>query len=141
MPCRPRRCTTSASWPSSRGSWNSASQGRRRRRFWQGVRGNLERLSDAPEWWTVINGEVDPVIEDRAFLDTALDHLPAGEWDLGTWQAWTDALKQSSGRKGRALFHPLRLALTGRETGPDLKHLLPLIGRAKTSARIAGTAG
>jgi len=66
--------------------------------------------------------------------------LPPEPWTLDSWAAWTEALKTTSGRKGRALFHPLRLALTARETGPDLKHLLPLIGRARAAARIAGTA-
>ena len=108
--------------------------------FWLAVRGNLDRFADTALWWTVVAGTVEPVIEDRAFLDLALDRLPAAPWSLETWGVWTDSLKQASGRKGRALFHPLRLALTGRETGPDLKHLLPLIGRPKASARIAGIA-
>ena len=80
------------------------------------------------------------MIEDSDFLALARQHLPQEPWDLETWGTWTGALKQASGRKGRALFHPLRLALTGRDTGPDLKHLLPLIGPAKASARLAGVA-
>ena len=99
--------------------------------FWLAVRGNLDRLDDAATWWGVVTGVVEPVVEDGAFLNASLEHLPAEPWSLGTWQLWTDTIKQVSGRKGKALFHPLRLALTGRETGPDLKHLLPLIGRAK----------
>ena len=81
-----------------------------------------------------------PVVEDRGFLDAALEVLPPEPWDLETWGMWTAALKQASGRKGRALFHPLRLALTARENGPELKTLLPLIGRIRASARLSGTA-
>jgi len=108
--------------------------------FWSAVRGNLERFADVREWWAVIEDRVMPVIEDRAFLDAAITVLPPEPWTLDSWAAWTEALKTTSGRKGRALFHPLRLALTARETGPDLKHLLPLIGRARAAARIAGIA-
>ena len=108
--------------------------------FWTAVRGNLSRFVDVSEWWGVVEDSVAPVIEDEAFLNQALALLPPDPWTLETWAVWTEALKASSGRKGRALFHPLRLALTARETGPDLKHLLPLIGRVTASARLAGTA-
>ncbi len=108
--------------------------------FWMAVRGNLSRFDDVAEWWGVIEGCVEPVVEDRAFLEQALSLLPPEPWGLETWSVWTDALKTASGRKGRALFHPLRLALTARETGPDLGRLLPLIGRATATARLAGTA-
>ena len=107
--------------------------------LWHCVRGNLDRFADAAIWWDVVQGRRTPVVEDPAFLDVALEHLPAEPWDEATWQVWTERLKLATGRKGKALFHPLRLALTGLETGPDLKHLLPLIGRAKASARLAGT--
>jgi len=66
--------------------------------------------------------------------------LPGEPWNEGTWKTWTSALSVASGRKGRALFHPLRLALTARETGPEMAKLLPLIGRAKAVARLTGQA-
>ena len=71
-------------------------------------------------------------------LGAALDLLPKEPWDASTWSQWTGAVKTLTGRKGRALFHPLRLALTGAETGPELAVLLPLIGQAKAAARLAG---
>jgi glutamyl-tRNA synthetase len=108
--------------------------------FWLAVRGNLETLRDVADWWRVVEGEIEPAVEDRAFLEAACEHLPQEPWDETTWKAWTGALAQATGRKGRALFHPLRLALTGRETGPELAKLLPLIGRAKASARLRGLA-
>ena len=107
--------------------------------FWTAVRGNLARFSEAAVWWGVVEDIVVPVVEDEPFLATALALLPAEPWDLDSWGAWTTALRSETGRKGRALFHPLRLALTGQDAGPDLRQLLPLIGRARTSARLAGT--
>ena len=105
--------------------------------FWLAVRGNLARFADVAEWRAVVEGDVAPVVEDRAYLDLAAERLPEGEWDARTWGAWTSALKALTGRKGRELYHPLRLALTGRESGPELAALLPLIGRARAKARLS----
>jgi len=105
--------------------------------FWLAVRGNLDRLADAALWKTVIEGDIAPIIENAAFLDAAVACLPPEPWDRTTWSAWTAELKALTGRKGRDLFHPLRLALTGREAGPELAALLPLIGRAKALARLS----
>ena len=80
----------------------------------------------------------DPVIEDQGFADRAADMLPEEPWDGSTWSAWTAEVKSATGAKGRALFHPLRLALTGADSGPELKALLPLIGRDKALARLKG---
>jgi glutamyl-tRNA synthetase len=85
----------------------------------------------------VVEGEVAPAVEDRAYLDLAAERLPEGQWDQKTWAEWTSALKALTGRKGRELYHPLRLALTGRESGPELAALLPLIGRARALARLS----
>lgn len=108
--------------------------------FWDAVRGNLSVLSDAATWWQVINGEVTPVIENKELTNQAATLLPPEPWDDTTWAAWISALKTALGIKGRALFHPLRLALTGLEDGPELKVLLPLIGRAKVRERLLGRA-
>jgi glutamyl-tRNA synthetase len=106
--------------------------------FWQAVRANLAIFKDVTEWWRVVTGPVAPVIESPQLLATALELLPPEPWGAESWSAWTDAVKQASGAKGRALFHPLRLALTGREDGPEMKKLLPLIGRTRTAARLRG---
>jgi len=106
--------------------------------FWLAVRANLDVFTDVDQWWTVVRGPVTPVMEDAAFLDKALAHLPPEPWDVTTWRSWTEALKQATGAKGRALYHPLRLALTGLERGPELKDLLPLIGHEKAAARLGG---
>ncbi|EPY01957.1 glutamate--tRNA ligase [Magnetospirillum fulvum] len=106
--------------------------------FWLGVRGNLTRMADAVEWWAICRADLTPTIEDADFTAAAAALLPPEPWDLSSWSVWTEAVKQATGRKGKALFHPLRLALTGRENGPELKTLLPLIGRARAQARLEG---
>ncbi len=108
--------------------------------FWLAVRANLQIFADVDLWWSVVRGEIKPVIEDAAFTEKAAAHLPPEPWDATTWSRWTEAVKQATGAKGRALFHPLRLALTGQERGPELKDLLPLIGHEKAAARLAGNA-
>jgi glutamyl-tRNA synthetase len=106
--------------------------------FWLAVRGNLDLLVEARGWWDVVAGTiVPPVMEgERDFLLAAHETLPAEPWDGSVWASWTDALKQATGRKGRALFLPLRMALTGEEHGPELRDLLPLIGRARVANRL-----
>lgn len=106
--------------------------------FWLTVRPNLSKLEDAREWWQVTHAPVAPVIEDAEMLAAAAGLLPAEPWDETTWGAWTALVKDATGRKGKGLFHPLRLALTARDKGPELKNLLPLIGRDRALARLAG---
>ncbi len=108
--------------------------------FWLAVRANLTQMNDAKDWWHICRETVSPVIEDAAFASQAADLLPPEPWTADTWKGWTGAVQQISGRKGRELFHPLRLALTGRENGPELKTLLPLIGRSRAAARLRGDA-
>jgi glutamyl-tRNA synthetase len=106
--------------------------------FWEAVRGNLAVLADAKPWWQVVQAPLEPVIEDAELCRKAAALLPPEPWDEATWSTWSSAVKQATGAKGKALFAPLRLALTGREHGPELKHLLPLIGRARATARLEG---
>ena len=108
--------------------------------FWNAVRGNLAVLADTPKWWRIVAGDVNAASEDAQLTAQAAALLPPEPWDDTTWDTWIAALKVASGRKGRALFHPLRLALTGVEDGPELKVLLPLIGRTKVVQRLLGRA-
>jgi len=85
--------------------------------FWLAVRANLSRFDDVLDWWRVVEGEIAPVREDEALLSAALDLLPKEPWDASTWSQWTGAVKTLTGRKGRALFHPLRLALRAPRPG------------------------
>ena len=111
--------------------------GHRAEPFWNAVRGNLKTFLDVVSWWRVVEGEITPVVEDPEFLTAARALLPEEPWDAQTFAGWTARIKESTGRKGKALFHPLRLALTGVEHGPELAHLLPLIGRVRALARLS----
>jgi len=106
--------------------------------FWEAVRGNLATLADAAGWLDVIAGEIAPrkAPEDAGFLRRAAALLPPEPWDETTWKTWTRALKEATGRKGKALFMPLREALTGRSRGPEMSRLLPLMGRRRALARL-----
>lgn len=107
--------------------------------FWLAVRGNLSRVADAASWWKIIT--VGPALdeqladEDRDFVRAAFDLLPPEPWRRETWKQWTDEVKAQTGRKGKPLFMPLRIALTGLTSGPELADLLPLLGREGTLAR------
>ena len=102
------------------------------------MRGKLAVLADAKFWWLVVQGPLEPVIADSALCRKAAELLPPEPWDGNVWTAWSTTVKEATGAKGKALFGPLRLALTSREDGPELKQLLPLIGRARASARLEG---
>ena len=108
--------------------------------FWLAVRGNLTIFADVHDWWMIVAGQITPVIaaEDRDFIATAAELLPPSPWNSDTWRAWTDAVKAGTGRKGKALFMPLRQALTGLDHGPELALLLPLIGHDRAMARLKG---
>lgn len=110
--------------------------------FWAAVRGNCVRVGDAAIWRDVVHGGAPDTSaltpEDRAFVAAAFDLLPPGPFDGSTWAAWTGAVKSATGRKGRSLFMPLRIALTGLDHGPELAQLLPLIGPERAAARRPG---
>ncbi len=97
--------------------------------FWEAVRGNLETRADVADWWALCRDGADPLIapEDAEFVATAKELLPAQPWTTDSWKEWTTAVKQATGRKGRGLFMPLRKALSGRDHGPDMSHLMPLL--------------
>ncbi len=106
--------------------------------FWLAVRGNLQKVGDALEWQEIVEGNYSPVIEDKnsPIWAAARELLPDGEFDQGTWKSWTTTIKEATGLKGRALFMPLRQALTGLDHGPELAALLPVIGRERTLRRL-----
>ncbi len=106
--------------------------------FWDAIKPNLNKLRDIAEMARLVSGPVTPVIEDAALATAAAALLPPEPWSQETWGAWTKAVSAQTGAKGRGLFHPLRLALTGLEHGPELKKLLPMIGRDKALARLNG---
>jgi glutamyl-tRNA synthetase len=112
---------------------------------WEAIRPNLSTIAEAADWWSVVKGPVqlpDLDEETRAFLALAGDRLASGElaWGDDPWGGLTSVLKEATGRKGKALFLPLRLALTGRASGPDMHALLPLIGEEETRSRLVRAA-
>ena len=108
--------------------------------LWLAVRANLHRIAEIRDWWRVVDGPVTPAITDAVVTGAARETLPLEPYGPETWKAWTTAIRERTGAKGKALFMPLRLALTGLEHGPDLAGLLPLIGRDRAARRLAGEA-
>jgi glutamyl-tRNA synthetase len=108
------------------------------RNFWTAIRGNLDLLTEARQWWDVIAGDISTpdMAGEKTFLAAALAALPEPPWDATTWKSWTTEVAAATGAKGRALYHPLRLALTAEDQGPEMATLLPLIGRDRAAARL-----
>ena len=105
--------------------------------LWEAVKGNIQRLSEVTDWQRIVAGQLDTSAPaDAELLTAAANLLPPEPWDTTSWKAWTKAVQEATGRKGKALFLPLRLALTGREHGPELANLLPLIGRKRVLERL-----
>ncbi len=105
---------------------------------WDAARANVEKVEDVALWQSVVKGPVTPAIADASFAAKAAELLPPEPWTVETWSAWTSAVKNATGRKGKELFMPLRQALTASDHGPELKLLLPLIGRERALKRLKG---
>ena len=108
--------------------------------FWRAVRDNLRTVAEAADWWSVCTAPVTPVIEAeaQAVTNAAADLLPEGDLPANIWGDWTRAVAAQTGVKGRGLFMPLRLALTGRQKGPEIAPLLSFMGRARVIERLRG---
>jgi len=107
---------------------------------WEAIRPNLATVAEAADWWSVVEGPIDVAADlaDRELLDRASALAADVDWTGDPWHALTGQLKMDTGRSGKSLFLPLRRALTGRERGPDMARLLPLIGRERAIARLRG---
>ncbi len=99
--------------------------------LWDVIRPNIDRLSDTKDWIEIAQGPVVPVVaaEDAEFVSQAMEMLPPKPWTDDSWKAWTGAVKEATGRKGKGLFLPLRRALTGRDHGPDMSAFMPFLKR------------
>ena len=106
--------------------------------FWLAVRDNIGTVGEAGEWWNICTTSIVPVIDDAEVTKAAAECLPEGALEAGVWADWTRAIAASTGKKGRGLFMPLRLALTGKEKGPELAPLLAFMGRERVIARLQG---
>ncbi len=110
---------------------------------WDAIRPNLHKVAEAEDWWQILHGHVEQsaVAEDRDFLEAAAAAAEALDWSAAPWAQLVALLKEATGRSGKALFLPLRRALTGRDSGPEMAALLPLIGREESVARLRSAAG
>ena len=106
--------------------------------FWKAVRGNIKNVAEAKMWFDVATQPITPVIEDEIIMAAAINTLPEEEMTAETWSEWTKAIIEETGLKGRAVFMPLRQALTAASSGPELAGLLPVMGRDRILARING---
>ncbi|MGL6208624.1 MAG: glutamate--tRNA ligase, partial [Paracoccaceae bacterium] len=97
--------------------------------FWAVAKGNITVRGDLAEWWALFRDGAEPLVddEDREFVRQAIGMLPAKPWTHATWGEWTEGVKQATGRKGKGLFRPLRRALTGRDAGPEMADVMPLL--------------
>lgn len=111
--------------------------------FWLAVRANCERLGDAAGWLDIVEGRFDPTgsADDAAVIAAARETMPPPPWSGDVWRDWTTAVRERTGAKGKALFMPLRRALTGLDHGPELADLLPIIGPERAAERLAFAAG
>ena len=109
---------------------------------WEAIRPNLKRVAEAGQWWEILHGHIEQAaaVEDRDFLAAAAEAAESLDWAESPWPQLVARLKEATGRSGKPLFHPLRRALTGRDSGPEMAALLPLIGRDESIARLRAAA-
>jgi glutamyl-tRNA synthetase len=106
--------------------------------FWLAVRANIQLMPEVRQWAHIVDGPIEPFIPDADFAAAAAEALPKGAYDATTWAAFTNAVKEKTGAKGKALFMPLRQALTGLDHGPEMAALFPLIGEDRARKRLTG---
>ena len=105
--------------------------------FWNLIRGNIALLKNVKDWWDICFGTIDSIIENQDFLDSALEVLPTDQFNEKTWSTWTQKLSQKTGKKGKELYMPLRLCLTGQNKGPEMADLILMMGRDKVIKRLS----
>ncbi|MGN6155792.1 MAG: glutamate--tRNA ligase [Sphingomicrobium sp.] len=110
---------------------------------WDLLRPNLDRVGDLVDWLPVLHGEIAPAPldhEERAVVRQARSLAPAIDWSNEPWKQLTAAVKDATAQKGRALFHPLRLALTGKDSGPEMAKLVEILGKERVIRRLEAAA-
>jgi glutamyl-tRNA synthetase len=105
--------------------------------FWNLIRGNIALLKNVKDWWDICFGTIDSIIENQDFLDLALEVLPIDQFNETTWSTWTKTISQETGKKGKELYMPLRLCLTGQNKGPEMADLILMMGRDKVIKRLS----
>ena len=105
-------------------------------KFWNTIRSNLETVEGVKQWSDIVFDSKSIEAEDKEYIKSAMELIPDDPWDENTWELWTSAIKEKTGRKGKELFLPLREAFTGMSHGPEMKLLIQLIGRDKILERV-----
>ena len=105
-------------------------------KFWNTIRSNLETVEGVKQWSDIVFDSKLIDAEDKEYIKSAMELIPDDPWDENTWELWTSAIKEKTGRKGKELFLPLREAFTGMSHGPEMKLLIQLIGREKILERV-----
>ena len=105
--------------------------------FWDCIKQNISNISEVLEWIRVIDDPINVKIDiDYEYLNIAQDLLPNEPWNTETWDQWILKIKEKTQRKGKDLFMPIRLALTGKTKGPELNKLILLMGYNKVMERL-----
>ena len=105
-------------------------------KFWLFAKNNINFFKEIVNWWQIVDSNKSFIIKDKEFLSIAFNLLPIEPFNIKTWDIWTSEIEKKTSRKGKDLFMPLRLALTGLEKGPELKYLIPLLSRKKIEKRL-----
>jgi len=107
-------------------------------KFWECISPNISFFNECKEWLEIINGNFKHKHneQDQDFLKEISKILPEDTTQENCWQDWIAGIKKISDRKGKNLFMPIRLALTGKEHGPELKLIINLISREKILERL-----
>ena len=107
-------------------------------KLWEICKHNINFIYEIQDWCAIFCDEFryknSP--QDLEFLHKIIELLPQDTSQENSWQIWLDEIKKNSPRKGKELFMPIRLALTGKEHGPELKHAINLISRDEIIARL-----
>ena len=107
------------------------------REFWDCIKHNISNISEVFEWIRVIDEPINIEIDiEYEYLDVAQGLLPNEPWNIETWDQWILKIKEKTERKGKDLFMPIRLALTGKTKGPELNKLILLMGYNKVMERL-----
>jgi glutamyl-tRNA synthetase len=104
--------------------------------FWLSVRGNVEKIDDIRDWWRICKEDIKTQIVDKELIELAREHMPKEDFDAQTWDTWINNIKKNTEKRGKQLFLPIRLALTGEINGPELKCLLPFIDKSLILKRL-----
>ena len=107
-------------------------------KIWNVIKSNIENLSEYEKWDKIIKGSIKTDNLDSDYMKLAESLLPPEPWDEDTWGKWISSIKEISDKKGKDLFLPLRMAITGQSYGPELKNIILLMGYDKIKYRLSG---